>query len=98
MALPAIRASVASAITSTPGITGVKGVAKDLKAATSPGALGLNKVKEAADRFEKWDPIKNAAKPGTPLVYGEKIKKGVESYAARLRAQSKVETYLERVK
>ena len=31
-------------------------------------------------------------------VYGEKIKKGVESYAARLRAQSKVETYLERVK
>lgn len=31
-------------------------------------------------------------------VYGEKIKKGVESYAVRLRAQSKVETYLERVK
>lgn len=23
----------------------------------------MNKVKEAADRFEKWDPIKNAAKP-----------------------------------
>jgi hypothetical protein len=31
-------------------------------------------------------------------VYGEKIKKGVEGYAAKLRAQSKVETYLERVK
>ncbi len=31
-------------------------------------------------------------------VYGEKIKKGVESYAGKLRAQSKVETYLERVK
>ena len=46
--------------------SGVKDVAKDLHAVTSPGALGLNKVKEAADRFEKWDPIKNAAKPTTP--------------------------------
>jgi hypothetical protein len=31
-------------------------------------------------------------------VYGEKLKKGVETYAGKLRAQSKVETYLERVK
>ena len=43
--------------------SGVKDVANDLKAVTSPTNLGLNKVKEAADRFEKWDPIKNAAKP-----------------------------------
>jgi sec-independent protein translocase protein TatB len=43
--------------------SGVKDVANDLKAVTSPTSLGLNKVKEAADRFEKWDPIKNAAKP-----------------------------------
>lgn len=51
--------------------SGVKDVAKDLRALTSPAATGLNKVKEAADRFEKWDPIKNAAKPTTaakPLV------------------------------
>ncbi|MGV8955675.1 MAG: Sec-independent protein translocase protein TatB [Cypionkella sp.] len=46
--------------------SGVKDVAKDLKAATSSKAMGLDKVKEAADRFEKWDPIKNAAKPSTP--------------------------------
>jgi sec-independent protein translocase protein TatB len=46
--------------------TGVKDVAKDLKAATSAKAMGLDKVKEAADRFEKWDPIKNAAKPTVP--------------------------------
>lgn len=45
--------------------SGVKDVASDLKAVTSPTSLGLNKVKEAADRFEKWDPIKNAAKPST---------------------------------
>lgn len=46
--------------------SGVKDVAKDLKAATSAKAMGLDKVKEAADRFEKWDPIKNAAKPTPP--------------------------------
>lgn len=50
--------------------TGVKDVAKDLRAVTSPGSLGLNKVKEAADRFEKWDPISSATKPSAakPLV------------------------------
>lgn len=47
--------------------SGVNDVAKDLKAATSAKAMGLDKVKEAADRFEKWDPIKNAAKPTTPV-------------------------------
>ena len=50
--------------------SGVKDVAKDLRAVASPGALGLSKVKEAADRFEKWDPINSAAKPtaAKPLV------------------------------
>ena len=43
--------------------SGVKDVANDLKSVTSAKSLGLNKVKEAADRFEKWDPIKNVAKP-----------------------------------
>ena len=46
--------------------TGVSDVAKDLRAATSAKSMGLDKVKEAADRFEKWDPIKNAAKPTAP--------------------------------
>ena len=45
---------------------GVKDVARDLKSVTSPKAMGLNAVKDAVDKFEKWDPIKNAAKP--PLV------------------------------
>ena len=43
--------------------SGVKDVADDLKAVTSPKSLGISKVKEAADRFEKWDPMKNATKP-----------------------------------
>ena len=46
--------------------TGVKDVTKDLKGLTSPKALGLDAVKSAADKFEKWDPIKNAAKPSAP--------------------------------
>ena len=45
---------------------GVKDMARDLRAATDPKSLGLNAVKDAVNKFEKWDPIKNAAKP-TPL-------------------------------
>lgn len=50
--------------------TGVKDMAKDIKKATSVGGLGLDKVKAAADKFEKWDPIKgNSVKPAAkPLV------------------------------
>ena len=45
---------------------GVDEVAKDLKTATSPKSMGLEAVKSAADKFEKWDPLKNAAKPTSP--------------------------------
>ena len=46
---------------------GVKDVAKDLKAVTSPRSLGLDAVKDAADKFQKWDPLKNAATPTKPV-------------------------------
>ena len=46
--------------------TGVSDVARDLKTSTSASSLGLDKVREAADKFEKWDPMKNAAKPTMP--------------------------------
>lgn len=48
--------------------TGVSDVARDLRNVTSPKALGIDAVKSAADKFEKWDPLKNAAKPSTPLA------------------------------
>jgi sec-independent protein translocase protein TatB len=48
--------------------SGVKDVADDLRKVTSPKAMGLDAVKSAADKFEKWDPLKNAAKPTTPLT------------------------------
>ena len=47
---------------------GVKDVAKDLKNITSPKAMGLDAVKSAADKFEKWDPMKNAAKPTSSMM------------------------------
>ena len=62
---------------------GVKDMARDIKAATSVGGLGLDKVKAAADRFEKWDPIKpkNTAKPLVPAPMPE-TPKPVEPVAA----------------
>jgi sec-independent protein translocase protein TatB len=44
--------------------SGVKDVATDLKTMTSPKNLGLDAVKNAAAKFEKWDPLK--PKPATP--------------------------------
>ncbi|MDD9920786.1 MAG: Sec-independent protein translocase protein TatB [Boseongicola sp.] len=38
--------------------TGMKETAKDLKNLTSPSKMGLNKLSEAAEKFDKWDPTK----------------------------------------
>lgn len=46
--------------------TGVDEVARDLKGVASPRSMGLDAVKNAADKFEKWDPLKNAARPTSP--------------------------------
>jgi sec-independent protein translocase protein TatB len=48
--------------------SGVKEVADDLRKVTSPKAMGLEAVKSAADKFEKWDPMKNPAVPTKPLT------------------------------
>ena len=47
--------------------SGMKDVAKDLRTVTSAKSMGLDAVKDAAAKFEKWDPLKNAAKP-TPAT------------------------------
>jgi sec-independent protein translocase protein TatB len=48
--------------------SGVKDVARDLKSMTSPQSLGLNAMKDAAAKFEKWDPLKpKPAAPSTPV-------------------------------
>jgi sec-independent protein translocase protein TatB len=48
--------------------SGAGDVAKDLKSLTSAKNLGVDAVREAADKFEKWDPLKPAAKPAAPTV------------------------------
>jgi sec-independent protein translocase protein TatB len=48
--------------------SGVKDVADGIKGATSATSLGLNKVKAAADRFEKWDPIKSTSSPAAAVA------------------------------
>lgn len=48
--------------------SGVNDIAADLRSVTSPKSMGLNAVKSAADRFEKWDPLKPAVKPATQAV------------------------------
>ena len=41
---------------------GVKETAADLKKMTSPKKMGLDKINEAAEKFEKWDPTKPSEK------------------------------------
>lgn len=43
--------------------SGVNDVARDLKAATSAKSMGLDAVKDAAAKFEKWDPLKPQTRP-----------------------------------
>ena len=50
--------------------SGVSDVARDLNTLTDPRGTAINSVKGAVDKFEKWDPIKNAAKPSQPLKAG----------------------------
>jgi sec-independent protein translocase protein TatB len=45
--------------------SGVNDVKKDLKAATAPLSGGMQSLKSAADKFEKWDPVKGTARPTT---------------------------------
>ncbi len=46
--------------------SGVQDVADDLRKVANPKSMGLDTVRSAADKFEKWDPLKNAAKPTLP--------------------------------
>lgn len=43
--------------------SGVSDIARDVKNVASPRNLGLDAVRNAADKFEKWDPLKPAPTP-----------------------------------
>lgn len=71
--------------------TGMKETASDLRKMTSPSKMGLDKLNEAADRFDKWDPTKPSKKaedvgPETKRMSeerAEKAKKIHENMAKR---------------
>ncbi|MCA3447730.1 MAG: twin-arginine translocase subunit TatB [Rhodobacter sp.] len=48
--------------------SGVDTIARDVKSVVSPKNLGLDAVRDAATRFEKWDPLKPAPKPVIPAA------------------------------
>lgn len=47
--------------------SGVEDVAKGLKGVANPAKFGLDKLNDAAERFEKWDPGKPATAPKAPV-------------------------------
>jgi len=69
---------------------GVDDVAKDLKSATSAKSLGLDALKGAADKFEKWSP-NDSAKPAPKAALSperaEMAKKINEASAAKAQAR-----------
>ncbi len=73
--------------------SGVKDVAKDLATITSPKATGLDAVKAAADKFEKWDPVKNAANP-TPKMAKAATKGEAAADAADLALEDRTSAAL----
>jgi len=47
--------------------SGFKDAADDLRKISNPKAMGLDAIKSAADKFDKWDPLKPATpKPAAP--------------------------------
>ncbi|MCU0908358.1 MAG: Sec-independent protein translocase protein TatB [Rhodobacteraceae bacterium] len=46
--------------------TGVRDMANDIRKAASPMSSGLDRLNAAADRFEKWDPLKGGSTPRPP--------------------------------
>ena len=51
--------------------SGMADVTKDLRAVANPRSFGLDKVKEAATKFEDWDPMKSARSSKTGDDEGE---------------------------
>jgi sec-independent protein translocase protein TatB len=48
--------------------SGVKDVADDLRKVSNPKSMGLDAVRSAADKFEKWDPLKPATAGTKPAA------------------------------
>ena len=47
--------------------SGVRDVARDVNNLANPAQTGLNKLKDAATKFENWDPLKPGPGPAKPV-------------------------------
>lgn len=65
---------------------------RDLKTLSNPVSSGVNSLKAAADKFEKWDPVKNAATPraATPPTTGPLVPPPMPPVAAPAAAAAPV--------
>lgn len=72
------------------GVKDVKDMASGLRDATSPTKMGLDRLNEAADKFEKWDPGVGKKKP--PQTASEAIEAGRLS-PERAAAAEKIRNY-----
>ena len=76
---------------------GVKETANDLKNMTSPSKMGLDRLNEAADKFDKWDPTKASDKAKsigseTAKLAEERAEKARESVKASASKKKSPET------
>lgn len=76
-------------------LTGAKAGESRLYASPEGHFYVLSVQQVIASTAKPYDEVKEAI---AKKVYGEKLKKSVEEYARKLRAQSKVETYLKRTR
>ncbi|WP_439104645.1 Sec-independent protein translocase protein TatB [Celeribacter marinus] len=60
-----------SAMESAADEAGIKEASNALKGAANPKKFGLDKLNEAADEFDKWDPMEKIANPATTPKTGE---------------------------
>jgi sec-independent protein translocase protein TatB len=74
--LRALGRDFTSAMNAAADESGMREASKELKGLTSPRSYGLDKLNEAADSFEKWDPTK-PSKPKDGETSEEAISKGL---------------------
>ena len=85
-----------SAMNAAADESGMKDVAKDLKGMTSPRAYGLDKLNEAAEKFENWSPTAPEKTPKKPAADDPERAADVEKIRAATEARGREKLERER--
>lgn len=85
-----------SAMNAAADESGMKDVAKDLKGVTNPRAYGLDKLNEAADKFENWSPTTPSKTPKKPAADDPARAADVEKIRAAAEAKGREKLERER--